>query len=223
MELKVEKREKLGKQAKFLRKANIIPAELYGHGAENMHLSVPLSDFRNVYKEAGENKIVDLMVNGEKRPVLIYSVQTNHLTNEIEAVDFYQVKMDEELEATVPINFIGQSPAVKDKGGVLIKSMDEIDVRALPQDIPAEINVDLSRLTELDQSIYVRDLVAGDKFQFVLEPETVVISVTEPISEEEEATMSAEVKMDEVVVESEEKKAAREAEKSTEQSSDNSK
>src|SRR3989344_7382468 len=114
MELKVEKRETLGKKVESLRKQGLLPAELYGHGVANLHLSVNAKEFEKVYKGAGENTVINVNVDGVTKPVLIYDVQIHPLKGSIEAVDLYEVKMDEEIEATVPLEFVGESPAVKE-------------------------------------------------------------------------------------------------------------
>jgi large subunit ribosomal protein L25 len=119
--------------------------------------------------------------------------------------------MDEEIHTTVPIKFIGEAPAVKALGGVLVKAITEIKITALPANIPAEIAVDLSVLENLNQSLYVKDLPISDKYKFEVDASNVVVTVAE--QREEEVTPVAAPSVDEVVVETEEKKAARDAAK----------
>ena len=182
--LKAQKREALGKKVKKLRQEGMIPAELYGKGVENIHLSVPAKDFLQAYKEAGEHSVLQIEVDGESHPVLIHGVEENSVKPEILAIDFHKIRMDEKVKAHVPLEFGGEAPAVKELEGVLIKNMDEIEVEALPADLPHSIKIDLSGLAELDQSIYVKDLPRGDKFEYVVDPETAVVSVTAPKEEE---------------------------------------
>lgn len=215
MELKVQKRDVFGSAVSKLRAKGLVPAELYGHGIENLHLVVPTADFRRVYKEAGENQIVNIEVDGKKFPTLIHDVQLDPLKDEILTIDFYQVRMDEKIEAHVPIEVIGVSSAVKG-GGILVKAMDEITVEALPGEIPAKIQVDISGLDEIGKSIYVRDLKISEKIKVQVSPNTVIVTISAPVSEEEEAAKIAEAtaaSVDKVAVESEEKKVARDAEK----------
>ncbi len=120
--------------------------------------------------------------------------------------------MDEEIETAVPLGFVGESPAVKEGVGVFIKAMDEIEVEALPADIPQKIVVDISSLSAVGDSLYVKDLPVTGKFKFTVEPETVVASIAELAKEEEK--VGAEITPEQVVVETEEKKAEREAAKS---------
>ena len=184
--LKAEKREVFGKQTKRLRKQGLIPAELYGRGVENLHLSVPAKDFLQAYKEAGEHSVLSIEIEGKSHPVLIHSVEESHIKPEVLAVDFHEIRMDEKVKAHVPLEFEGEPPAVSEKGGILIKNMDEIEVEALPTDLPHSIVVDLTGLHEFDESIYVKDLPKSDKFEFVVDKGTAVVSVTAPKEEEVE-------------------------------------
>ena len=126
MDLKTEKRDILGKKVDALRQGGYLPAELYGRAMPNLHLSVNTKDFEKVYKAAGENTIVNVIVDGVPKPALIYNVQHNPVSGDIESVDLYAVRMDEEISATVPIVFTGESEVIKAGLGVLIESMDEI-------------------------------------------------------------------------------------------------
>ncbi|MBI2506786.1 MAG: 50S ribosomal protein L25 [Candidatus Colwellbacteria bacterium] len=182
--LKAEKREIFGKKVNKLRKQGLIPAELYGRGISNLHLSLSEKDFAKVYEEAGEHSVLSLEVEGRSHPVLIHDVEENPLGRTIFSVDFYEVKMDEKVKAHVPLEFEGEAPAVKEKEGILVKSMDEIEVEALPADLPSSIKVDLTRLNELDESLYVKDLSKSDKYEYMVDGETVVVSVTAPKEEE---------------------------------------
>ncbi len=192
MELAARKRSEAGKSAKSLRAEGLIPAELYGRGIENMHLVVEEAEFRKVFRAAGENTVIDLLVDGEKRKVLIHDVQRHYLKGTILHVDFYQIREDEKVTARVPLKFQGESPAVKEKGAVLNKAMTEVEVRALPGDLPKEINVDLAVLDELDKSIYIRDLPIPRGVEITLDPDTVVATAMERATEEAQAPESEE-------------------------------
>lgn len=211
MELSVQTRDKFGKNLKSLRKQGLIPAELYGQGIKNEHLAVVGREFKKVFKEAGENTIVNLAIGAKKTPVLIYNVSYHPVNDEMESVDFYKIRLDEKLKTKVPVEFVGESPAVKDHNGVLIKAMQEIEVEALPTDIPHSIKVDLSRLVELNQSFYARDLGNIENVKILINPESVIAIVKPQITEEEEKAMaeSAIPSVETIVVETEEKKAER--------------
>jgi large subunit ribosomal protein L25 len=211
MELNVQLREILGKKARVLRREDLIPAELYGHGVSNVHLAVPGREFMKVFKEAGTNTLVMLALGKEKRPVLIHDIQRDYLSDRIAHVDFYQVSLEEEIKAKVPIEYVGESPAVKEKGGILNKSVSELEVEALPAHLPHRLVVHLEKLVELNQSFYVRDLEVPQGVTMLVEPETVLVTVTPPLVEEEKPAATPDVAT--VKVEGEEKKAKRAAQK----------
>ncbi len=213
MDLLVQTREKFGKAVKTLRQAGMIPAELYGKGIENLHLMVALKDFRKVLKQAGESSMINVVLGKEKRPAMISNVELDPVSDEINTVDFYQVRLDEKIKIKVPFEFIGVSVAVTDQKGILVKPMQEIEVEALPANVPHSISVDLSKIMEIGQSVYVKDLKVVDDVKLLSESETVIATVTAPMTEEEEAKLAAEVKPEDVKVETEEKKAERDAAK----------
>lgn len=208
MEISAQKREILGKKVKSLRKGGFAPAELYGQGKDNVHLSVPTKEFLKIYKEAGESTLVDVIVDGKKTPALIQDVIFNPVTQEIANIDFHAVKMDKKIRTEVELEFINESPASK-SGGVLVKSMKEIEVEALPKDLPQSIEVDLSKLENIHDCIYVKDLKVGEKVKILVDAENVVATVVEPVKEEEVAPA---ISVEDVKIESEEKKKDKEKE-----------
>ncbi len=212
MELTVQKREVFGKQTRALRKKGFIPAELYGHKTENFHLMVPVADFHRVFREAGENTLVQVVFNNKKHPVLIHDVTRDPVTDEVNAVDFYQIRLDERIKIKIPLHFIGEAPAVKEKGGLLVKAMHELEIEAMPVAIPHTIEVDLAKLSEIGVSIHVKDLVLPADVKTHVNPETVVATITAKLVEEE-ITTAPETVIDSVKVETEEKKAERQAKK----------
>ncbi len=212
MELTVQKRDIFGKAVKVLRRAGLIPAELYGRGTENIHLTVPFKEFTKVLRAAGESSIINLICDGTKRPVLIHEVSRDPVTDEVATIDFYQVRMDERIKIKVPLHFTGEAPAVKDKSGLLVKAMHELEIDAMPAAIHPAIEVGLAQLIEIGQSIYVKDLVLPADVKTHVSPETVIATVTmKPV--EEEVTAAEEVSVESVKVETEEKKTERQLKK----------
>lgn len=189
----------------------MIPAELYGHGVSNMHLTVNAGEFKKIWKKVGENTVINLLLGDEKRTVLIHEVQKDYLSGEPRHIDFYEVRMDEKIKARVPIEFTGEAPAVKNLGGALNKTMSEIEVEALPGDLPHSFSADLSPLAEFNQSIYVKDLKIPEGVRVLVEPQTVIATVTPPQKEEVAPPPAPEIS--EVKTEMEEKRAEREREK----------
>ena len=123
------------------------------------------------------------------------------MTDKYTHVDFFQVRMDEEIETEVELNFVGESPAVKEQGGILVKNISEITVKCFPGDLPSEINVAISVLKTFDDRICIKDLKISPKVKIDLEPETVVALVEEPRSEAELAGLSEKVEADVAKVE----------------------
>lgn len=214
MELSVQKREVSSGRAAALRAQGMVPAELYGHGLKNLHLGVPAKEFKKALEKAGESSVVTLNVGSQKLPVLIYDVQYHPVTGEVTHVDFYQVRMDEAITAKIKVDFVGLPPAEKAFGGILVKAMQEIEVEALPGDLPSEIKVNLNSLAEIGNSIYVRDLKFGTGVKVLVSPETVVATITAPMAEE--VVEAAPVDLTAIKTEGEEKKAERDATKEKE-------
>ncbi len=212
MELIAQTRNIFGKPVSRLRKSGLIPAELYGHGINNIHLSLPKKEFSKAFKSAGENEIINLILEDKKIPVLIHDVQVDPISQNIIHVDLYQVKMTEKIIVNVPLEFTGEAPAVKEKGGILVKAMQDIKIEALPGNLPHSIKVDLSPLNEIGKSIYVSDLSLPSETKTPLDPQTVVATV---IAKTEEVTPS-EVTVEEIPTEAEIKRAEEQKEKSTE-------
>ncbi|MDP3953315.1 MAG: 50S ribosomal protein L25 [bacterium] len=203
LELKAEKRALLGKGVNSLREGGLLPAELYGRGVENVHLALSTTDFDKVYRAGGENTIVNIKFGDESRPVLIHDVQMDPVSQQILAVDLYQVDLKEKIITNVPLEFVGESLAVEELEGVLIKALDEVEVEALPMNIPHSIEVDISVLDDFSKSISVSDLKVSGDFIIKTDPETGVASVAEPREEEEEPV--EEMGVEDVLVEGEKK------------------
>lgn len=184
LQIQAEKREAFGKQTVQVTSQGLIPAELYGRGFENIHLMVSVKEFNKMYSQAGESTVLNVIVDGEAHPVLVHDVQWDVMGDRIIHIDFYQVHMDEKITTEVPLNFIGEAPAIKEKEGVLVKAMEALEVEALPLDLPHSLDVDLSVLVDLHQSIHVKDIVIPKGVEVKVDPETVIATVTEKQAEE---------------------------------------
>jgi len=217
MDLAVEKREHFGRAIKSIREGGLIPAELYGNGVENLHLSVPIKEFRKLYKEAGESTLINLLLDGgkDRRPVMIHDVARDPVTADFLSVDFYQVNLNEKITVNVPLEFVGISQAVKD-GGVLVKAVQELAVEALPTEIPQKISVDISAMQVIGDSIHVKDLNIDKRVKVSIDLATVVATITAKMTEEEEAKLATETDVSAVKTEGEEKRAEKEKEAATE-------
>ena len=179
-----------------------IPGILYGRGIENVMVSLNKKKFNDTYEETGESTVFKLALDGkDERNVLVKDVQKDVLTGLARHVDFYQVRMDEEIEAEIELVFTGESAAVKELGGILVKNMDAIPVKCLPGDLPPEMEVDITPIKTFDDYIFVKDLPFSEKVEVLVDPETVVAMVSQPRSEEDLAELETEVKEDVTKVE----------------------
>jgi large subunit ribosomal protein L25 len=210
MDLAVKSRDVLGKKVKALRREGLIPAELYGHGFKNIHLTLPAKEFGKVLKAAGSTSVVTLLLGKESKSAMIHEVARDSVTSEIIHVDLHQVRMDELVKADVPLEFVGEAPAIKALNAIINKSMSEIEVEAFPQDLPHSIAVDLSVLDAFGKTIYVKDLKRPKGVTFLIDAETAVATATEPAPEEVAAPVET-VDVSAIKTEGEEKKAERDA------------
>lgn len=182
--LNATKREQAG--AKVRTKDNL-PGVVYGGGKENYSLNLVYNNFVKLYKEAGTSSLIDLEVDGKNvGKVLVHDIQLDPITNRVTHVDFRRIDMSKKMKAPVALRFIGEAPAVKEFGGTLVRTISEISVECLPQDLISHVDIDLSILKTFDDAIKIKDLQlpAGIK---VLSPhaEDLVVKAAPAITEEE--------------------------------------
>ena len=198
LSLSAKIRKDLGRKVKKLRKKGILPGVLYGPKVKATPLEINLKEFEKIYKEAGESSLISLEIEGKKSPVLIHEVARDPLTEKPTHVDFYQPRLEEEVEATIPLVFEGEALAVKDLGGTLVKNISEIDVKALPQNLPHEIKVNIQSLKTFEDSILIKDLEVPEGVKVLKDPEEIVAKVSPPEKVEEELVKPIEEKVEEV-------------------------
>jgi large subunit ribosomal protein L25 len=186
--LKAKARKEFGKKTKTIRKADKIPAVVYGPGVKNVSIEIDYKDFQKTFKAAGESSLFELDVEGEKekRPVLIHEIQRDHVTDKFIHIDFFQASLKEEVEATVPLVFFGVALAEKDLGGTLVKNITEVEVKALPQNLPHEIKVSIESLKTFQDHILIKDLILPENVKVLKKPEEIIASVAEQEKIEEE-------------------------------------
>ena len=179
--MKTKARDTNVRTAKALYRQGLIPANLYGHNVQNIHLSLDQIEFEKALRKAGESTIIELQLpDGGSRNVLVKDVERHYLTTQPIHVDFYEVKMSEKLTATIPIEFSGESHAVKALGGTLVTVLTEVEVECLPGDLPPHFDVDISGLNTFDDQILVKDLIVSDKVEIKADPDEVVATVQPP-------------------------------------------
>lgn len=176
--LAAEPRTVSGKAVKTLRKNGMIPANIFGSGFDSVAITFNAKEFQQTYKVAQETGIVYVHVNKTEYPTLIADTQRHPLNDNIMHVDMRKIDLSKKIETEVPIQIIGASLAVNQKGGVLITMSDHLYIEALPADIPQHIEIDISTLNEIGDEIKVSDLAKSDKYTIVEENDKVIVSVT---------------------------------------------
>lgn len=192
--LNAQPRTTLGKKNKLLRTAGKIPGVVYGRKIESQSVEFSSREIEKVYAEAGGSKLVSLTVgDGKSNNVLIHDIQHDARSGAITHVDLYQVRMDEKIKTELPIRFVGESTAVYQLEGTLLKNIESVEIEALPGDLPEAIEVDISVLDDFDKSIHVSDLPVPQGVTILDEPEELVVKVDPPRSDEEMAELDAEL------------------------------
>jgi large subunit ribosomal protein L25 len=188
LELQALKRDKK-ENPKLIRKNGYIPAVVYGSGQESVNIKIKKQDFEKIYKSAGESTLIDMVIDKDRTiKVLIKDAQSDFLKQAAIHIDFYIVDMSCKITAEVHLNFIGISKAEKELGGVLVKNLHAIDIECLPGDLVNHIDVDLSRLEKIDDSLHIYDLVVSDKIKILNDSElTVVLVAAQSVETEKSA------------------------------------
>ncbi len=185
--IKAEPRELIGKKVKRLRQQGLVPGVLYGHNVTPQLLSLTRRELERVYRQAGATSVVEIKLPDGSHNALIHAVHHHPVTGELLHADLYQVRMDEKVRTTVPLAFSGgeTAPAVRELDGVLITNLTELEVEALPADLPHEIAIDLEQLKTLDDTITVADLQIPSGVTVLTDAESNVAMVQPPKTEEQ--------------------------------------
>ena len=211
--IKAKKRD-FGIKLDVLRKSGEIPAVFYGAGKDSTAISIPNIEFKKVWKEAGESSTVKVSTLGAEIDALIHEVQVDPVTGEPIHVDFLALDMKKKMKVGVPLEFTGVSGAVKSGIGNLVKVLHEIEVEALPADLPHSLVVDISSLEGLDNQIFVSDIKLGAGVVAITNGSDVVASIVAQVEEKEE--IAAPVDLSAIEVEKKGKKEEEGAESEAE-------
>lgn len=208
LSLSAQIRKESNKNLKYLRKKGKLPAILYGPGMKNIPLELSYRLFEKVFAEAGESSLVSLKIKGEKKPyqVLIHDIQRDSLSGNFIHVDLYQPSLEKKIEASIPLEFFGESEAVKNLGGTLVKNINVIQIKALPQDLPHLIRVNIEKLKTFENHIKISDLEIPQGVEVLKDAKEIVASVVPPTKVEEELEKPIEEKVEEVEKVEKEKK-----------------
>lgn len=173
---------------------DVIPAVLYGPGLANQNLKVRRVELEKAVAAGGESTLVDLEIDGKTTvKVLLKDLQFHPLKNTIRHVDLYQVDMKKKITTEIPLHFVGESKAVKELGGMLIKNMTEIEVECLPTDLISHLDIDISVLKEIHDSVKVGDLKLPTSVHILNDLDTDIVTVAEQAAEEVVAPVAAPV------------------------------
>ena len=188
IELKMQKREVLGKKVKNLRLEGLVPAVLYGRETDSIPLQVEEKELNRVFAQAGGHRLIALKIGKSRKPqmALAREVQWDVIAGRPIHVDFYAVVMTEKITTAVPLVFVGEAPAADQIGAMVLQSLDEIEIECLPGDLIEAIEVDLSGLMEMDQAIYVKDLRLPPAVDILTDAEEIVVKVAWAAAEEVE-------------------------------------
>ncbi|MEI6863815.1 MAG: 50S ribosomal protein L25 [Candidatus Adlerbacteria bacterium] len=186
MQLTIEKRD-ITKKAKALREAGVLPAVVYGRSEESTPISINRKDFEKLFKTAGSSTVITLTGVGEDKDALIHDVSFHAVSGAPLHADFYAIEKGQTVTVSVPFEFDGVSPAVKELGGILVKVMHELEMEVLPKDLPSSIRVDISKLTDLDSQIKIKDLDIPKSAVISVDVEEVVAMVDTAKEETEES------------------------------------
>ncbi len=194
LKIKATRRDVLGKKTRFLRRQGQTPAHLFGHSLDSLSLQCDTVELKKLVAHAGTTRLVSLKVEGEKdaKNVFLREIQRDALSRELLHVDFYQIRKGEKMTMDVPIVLVGEAPAMKGKGRILSRGINVLSIECLPEKVPPQIEVDISVLTELDQSLHVKDIVLDKDIQVHDDPEQLVVKVSEVIIKLEEEKPVAE-------------------------------
>jgi large subunit ribosomal protein L25 len=175
--INVKSRTLYGNQAKKLYREGLTPGVVYGNIKDATSVQFNVKEFAKVYKEAGENHVVDLVLDGKTIPVIIHALDIHPVTRKLRNVDFKAVDLKKVTTAEVPVVLVGIAPAVKNFGGLVSLKLEEIEVEALPEKIPESIIIDISTLATLEDNIFVKDIVINGDYKILTDADQAVVVI----------------------------------------------
>lgn len=184
--LQAEARTIFGKELKAERRAGRLPIVVYGHKDKATSLFVPFKEFKKVLKSAGESSIITLTTPEGKKSVLVHEVAYHPVNREPVHADLYVVEQNVALKIKIPVEYVGIAPAIKELGGTLVKVFHELEIEALPKDLPHNISVDVTSLDTLESKILIKDIKLPVGVTTTHAPEEVVAAISVAKEEVEE-------------------------------------
>lgn len=209
-----------GRAVKHLRSAGLTPATIYGHKFEPISIELSTLELNKLFDHAGESSLVEIIIGENNYPIIFKNPQFHPVSSELIHIDCYKVNLKEKITTTVPVELIGESLAVKN-GNTLMQILDEVEVEALPSDLPEKIIIDITPLVEIDDKVTVAELnIDRNLIEIKNAPEQVVVIIEAQRVEEEPVVVAEEVvapgDVPATAQKTEEEKAAKEAEEAAE-------
>lgn len=211
--LKAEKRTVIGKQVKAIRRQGKLPAVMYGGRIGPTPIELDTRTTAKLLTQTSASKLITIMLDEEGHKVLVRDIQYDVIYHTPIHVDFLKVEMDTAIRTFVPIDLVGEAPAVKEFNGVLTHGLMEIEVEALPMDLPDHVDVDLGVLKEIDSVITVGDIYIGKGVKVLTDLDEVIVQIVPQEAEElveEEAVAVVEILTEPELVERKRKEEAEE-------------
>lgn len=193
--LKATVRQVIGKQVKALRRQGQLPAIIYGVDFTPLAIALDFKETSRALQGVSTSHLITVDVQGKKHMALVREKQRHPVTGFLTHVDFQRVSMTERIRLTVPVVMVGEAPAVKFENGILVANLEEIEIECLPKDLPERIELDISILAEIGDSIRVKDLPVPAAVTVLTPEDEMVVVVTSPtaeVAEEGEAIVAAE-------------------------------
>jgi large subunit ribosomal protein L25 len=176
-ELKVEKRIITGNQVRKLRRDNIIPSVIYSNSITPINIQIKIGEFIKVYKEAGKTHVIDLFIDGEAIPTIVHDLDINPITQQVRHVDFLAVNLKIKVTASVPVELVGESRGVKENALVLTQNVKDLEVLALPDNIPNVIEVNVTELYQIGDNISISNLTKSEIYEIVEDTDLILASL----------------------------------------------
>ena len=184
--IKAEKRDVIGKQVRALRREGKLPAVVYGRHIDPISIVLDARDASKTLARATSSSLITIELAGKQYPTLVREKQLDFIRNELIHVDFMAVSMTEKITASVGVHIVGEAPAVKEFGAILVTGLTELEVECLANDLPERFVVDVSGLVEISDGVYVRDVPAPANVEILSDPEEMIVVATAMAAEEEE-------------------------------------
>ena len=178
----------IGKQVKTLRREGKLPAVIYGHKIDPFSVTLDLHETTLALVNLTSTSLVTVAIEGKEYATLIREKQIDYIKGTLRHIDFQVVSLTEKIRANVAVELVGTSPAVKDFNGFIATELNELEVEALPQDLPEKFIIDISILKNIGDSITVKDIQTTGNVEIFNEPEEIVVVVTSSSSSEEEVS-----------------------------------